>query len=129
MPAKSSVFSSLLKVLGALAVSGSVFWFIYSSLGPVEVPPPPPSRSALRFDPQADMRQNKVFGQLSAIVKDLDLKANEVGRPNPFMRVVKAPPPAMASSTTSTLPTAVATSTAVTASTTPDMPATAAPQP
>lgn len=110
MPAaKSPLISSLIKVLGALAVSGSVFWFLYSSLAPVEVPQPPPSRKALTFDTRADVSQNRIFTQLHSLAENLDLKAKDIGRPNPFMPIPKPQALPAASSTTSTTETPTST--------------------
>lgn len=100
----------MVMVLGALAVCGTVFWFIYTSLGPVDVPPPPPSRKALKFDAQADVSRNEVFGRLRLLVENPNLEPPEIGRPNPFIPVPKPQVLPAATSTTST-PSAAPTST------------------
>jgi hypothetical protein len=105
MPAKSSVFSGIILVLGTLAVCGTIFWFLYTSFSPVDVPAPPPARTALTFDPQTDVSQNKIFGQLQDLRKNADLSVQNIGRPNPFMKVpITLPQAISASSTSSTAP-------------------------
>lgn len=94
MPAaKSSIFSNLLVMLGALAAAGGVFWFIYTSLGPVDVPPVPPERRPLKFDTKADVSQNQTFNQLRPLISDFSVEPENLGRPNPFMPVPKAVEP------------------------------------
>ncbi|MBI5655145.1 hypothetical protein HZC53_05860 [Candidatus Uhrbacteria bacterium] len=119
MPA-SNLFNRILLILGALAVAGSVFWFLYTSLTPVEVPPPPASRGALHFDVRADLSKNQRFMQLRPLVSDFNVVPGAMGRQNPFMPL-PPPLPVSPSSTTSTKET-VATSTVMTAtSTSPQM--------
>jgi len=104
-------------ILGALAVCGSVLWFIYTSFVPVEVPPPPPPRKALSFDTRVDVSQNKVFGQLHTLLENADLKPAELGRTNPFMPIPK--PQSVATSTAGTATSTGVTSTSTPATTTP----------
>lgn len=115
MPA-SNLFNRILLVLGALAVAGSVFWFLYTSLTPVEVPPPPASRGALHFDVRADLSKNQRFMQLRPLVSDFNIVPGDMGRQNPFMPL-PPPLPVSASTTTSTREIA-ATSTLMTATST-----------
>jgi hypothetical protein len=105
MPAvKSSIFSNILVLLGALAAAGGVFWFIYTSLGPVEVPPPPPERRPLKFDTKADVSQNPLFIQLHPLVNDFSVVPGNLGRLNPFMPVPRAEQALPEGSATDTVP-------------------------
>lgn len=97
-----------MQILGALAVAGSVMWFLYTSLAPVDVPPPPPIRGALSFDVRADLSKDQRFMQLRGLVKDFEIVPGAAGRPNPFMPL---PPPLPEFATTTASSTAAATST------------------
>lgn len=89
MPA-SSLFTRIMLTLGAISVAGFTFWFLYTSLSPVEVPLPPPTRGALRFDTKADLSQDQRFTDLQALVNDFNIEPGTLGRANPFMPL---PPP------------------------------------
>lgn len=78
-----SIFSRILLVLGAIAVVGLTYWFIATSLAPLDVPPGAQARGSVRFDPQADVTKHQKFPNLHPLGPPLALPAM-IGRENPF---------------------------------------------
>lgn len=91
-----SIFSRMLLIVSALAVVGLSYWFIATSLAPIEVPPSAPVRGNVRFDPQADVTQHPKFSVLRSLGPALTVPS-ALGRQNPF--VPPPPPPVAATST------------------------------
>ncbi|MFA5185672.1 MAG: hypothetical protein WC551_04240 [Patescibacteria group bacterium] len=98
MPA-SSLFSRIMLTFGAIAVAGFTFWFLFTSLAPVDVPPPPQTRGALHFDARTDLSKDPRFMQLSPLLQDFNIVPGNLGRVNPFMPLPPPPTPVMSTTT------------------------------
>jgi hypothetical protein len=83
MALPSSLFSRSLTVIGVLAVLLSSYWFITTSLTPYPVPPAPPRRTSVTFDPKVDVSKNTVFSRLRPL-SGFDVEVGQTGRSNPF---------------------------------------------
>ncbi len=83
MALPSSLFSRSLTVIGVLTVLISSYWFITTSLTPYPVPPAPPRRASVTFDPKVDVSKDKVFSQLRPL-SALEVEVGQTGRSNPF---------------------------------------------
>ncbi len=96
---KTSIVSRLIMVLMALGILGLAYWFISTSLTPVEVPRQLVLRSVVKFDPKLDISTNEKFLALRPLGA-FDLQLPAMGRENPFF------PPVVIHLTTSTSATA-----------------------
>ncbi|MCC7357434.1 hypothetical protein IT408_02910 [Candidatus Uhrbacteria bacterium] len=106
MSLPASLFSRILTVVGVLAVLISSYWFITSSLAPYPVPPTPPNRTSVTFDPKVDVSKDKVFSSLRPL-SGLEVEVGQTGRSNPFTPPVNAPiiiSPVTTTEATTTLP-------------------------
>ena len=103
MAAPSSLFSKIVMLLLAIACVVAMFWFGSQALEPVEVPPAPPGKSSVTFNPKSDVSQQAVFQRLEPL-GPTHIEPGELGRQNPF---VPLPAPVAVSSTapTGTTPT------------------------
>jgi|GEM_PF-1373965 len=115
--ASSPLFSRIITIVGVFAVLGAAYWFITTSLTPVPVPPVPPQRASVRFDPRVDVSKDAVFTNLHPL-SALSVNVGEMGRVNPF---VPAPPAAIASELLTASSTTNSDSAAKTASSTPEV--------
>lgn len=83
MAKRSPVFDRLLVGISALAVFGAVAWIGFRLFAPVPVPPVPPPKAGVQFDPRADVRQNPLFGTLRAVLRG-QIEPGILGHFNPF---------------------------------------------
>lgn len=67
-------------------VIGLTYWFIQTSLAPVPVPPAPPTRGAVRFDPALDVSKSDTFFRLRPM-GPFEVKPENLGRVNPFVPI------------------------------------------
>ncbi|MEO5927916.1 MAG: hypothetical protein ABIO72_04305 [Patescibacteria group bacterium] len=98
--ASSSLFSKIVMLLLAVACLVSVYWFGMQVLEPVLVPPAPPAKSKVTFNPTSDVSQSPVFQQLEPL-GPIHVDAGALGRPNPF---VPLPAPVVVTSTATSTP-------------------------
>lgn len=82
----SPAFHRILLVLTALAVFGAVVWAGMQVFQAVPIPPVPPAKPLVSFDPRADVRKNSLFGGLSAVFTGF-VTPGALGRPNPFASI------------------------------------------
>lgn len=99
MAAPSSLFSKIVMLLLAAACLVAVFWFGSQALEPVSIPPLPPGKSRVTFNPTSDVSQKSLFQRLEPL-GPVQVEAGTLGRPNPF---VPLPVPIVVTSTTSTV--------------------------
>lgn len=97
MALPTSLFSRLLTIVGVLSVLIAAYWFITTSLTPYPVPPTPPRRGAVTFDPKVDVSKDAVFRNLRPLA-GFEVEIGQMGRSNPF--VPPAPAPIIISPTT-----------------------------
>ncbi len=87
MPAskfRPAIFSRLLLVLGALIALYFGYWFVRLAFAPVPIPPVPPQRGVIRFDPSLDVSKNSLFFRLRPL-GPLEVEPGQRGRINPFI--------------------------------------------
>ena len=92
---KTTIFSRLIMVLLALGILGLAYWFISTSMLPVEVPQQLIMRRVVKFDPKLDISTNEKFLTLRPL-GEFVLTMPAMGRENPFV------PPVVAARATST---------------------------
>lgn len=83
MSKRSPLIHRLVLVLSALAALGAAAWAGLRAFEPVPIPPVPPPRPAVTFDPRADIRGNPLFGTLQAVIRG-EIDIGQIGRSNPF---------------------------------------------
>lgn len=98
---RSSLFSRILIIVGCLSVVGLSYWFVQTSLAPVPVPPVPPARGKVQFDPKLDVSKNTVFFNLRQMGPEV-VEPLAIGRPNPFAPVLPVLPPPVVTTTGTT---------------------------
>lgn len=76
-------------IIGALAVIVFAYWFLSTSLSPVEVPPLVLSRKDVKFDPKVDMSKNAKFLRLKPLGDGVP-ELTGLGRSNPFLPYIVA---------------------------------------
>lgn len=95
----SSLFARITTVIMLLACLAVAFWVISQALEPVAVPPSPPAKAQVRFDPRVDVSQNTVFQRLEPLGPAI-IEPGKMGRTNPFV-----PLPVMSVATSSAVTT------------------------
>ncbi len=83
MSKRSAAFQNIILVLSALAVLGAAVWVGMVVFEPAPVPPIPPSRARVSFDAKADIRQNRLFDTLRAVITG-EIEPGALGKLNPF---------------------------------------------
>lgn len=81
-----TVFSRILVVLAGGAAVYFAYLFVRITLAPVPVPPAPPVKKTITFNPQLDVTKHPVFGTLR-LLGPLTVDVRELGRTNPFVPV------------------------------------------
>lgn len=87
-------------LLLAVACLVAVFWIGSQALEPVAIPPLPPGKSSVTFNPSSDVSQRPTFLRLEPL-GPTTVDPGELGRTNPF---VPLPAIIVVTSTTSTIP-------------------------
>jgi hypothetical protein len=82
----SLLFQRILLILSALAVLGVAMWGGFRFFEPVPVPPIPPPKQRVSFDPNADIRNHPFWEGLFAVFND-EVEPGVLGRDNPFADV------------------------------------------
>lgn len=82
----ASLFSKVITLVLVFVCLGAAFYFGSQFLEPVDVPPPPPVRAQVRFNPKADVSKNEVFQRLEPY-GPTKVEPGETGRLNPFAPV------------------------------------------
>ncbi|MBD3252088.1 hypothetical protein GF380_06625, partial [Candidatus Uhrbacteria bacterium] len=80
----SAIIYRIVLLLGALGIVAAAIWIGIQVLEPVRVPPAPPSKPAVTFDPKADIRSHNLWGTLQDFLQGIPQETGVVGNPNPF---------------------------------------------
>lgn len=97
----SSLFSKLMTVIMVVACLVAAFWVALQALEPVPVPPLPPAKAQVKFDPKVDVSNNAMFKRLEPLGPGA-IEAGTLGRVNPFAPVIPASAATGTSATTTT---------------------------
>lgn len=81
---RSAAFQNIILALSALAVLGAAVWVGMVVFEPAPVPPIPPPRTRVSFDAKADIRQNRLFNALRAVITG-EIEPGALGKLNPFV--------------------------------------------
>lgn len=76
-------------VIMVVACLVAAFWVGLQALEPVPVPPLPPAKAQVRFDPKVDVSNNPMFKRLEPLGPGA-VEAGTLGRVNPFAPVLPA---------------------------------------